>query len=73
MFRSNISFNLFILKSTLECHHSCKTCNGPYYDNCLSCLDNSGRVYDLQTCNCADGKIDIVGECEGIYFIKLIL
>jgi hypothetical protein len=20
-----------------ECHESCKTCNGPYNDNCITC------------------------------------
>ncbi|CAD8066341.1 unnamed protein product [Paramecium sonneborni] len=36
------------------CHLSCTTCFGPFYNNCLSCEENSNRVYNEveSTCTC---------------------
>ncbi|CAD8154246.1 unnamed protein product [Paramecium pentaurelia] len=36
------------------CHFSCFTCNGPFQNNCLSCEENSNRIYneDESTCLC---------------------
>ena len=53
------------------CYHSCETCFGSEYDNCQTCSENDGRVFQMHTCICGSGKIDYYSEekCGGINFL----
>ncbi|CAK68281.1 unnamed protein product (macronuclear) [Paramecium tetraurelia] len=44
----------------LNCHYTCKTCEGPLISNCLTCDANSNRFYqvELKMCKCNSGYLD---------------
>ncbi|CAD8166312.1 unnamed protein product [Paramecium pentaurelia] len=54
------------------CHYSCKTCDGPLENNCISCQDNSNRHYlnEQKKCKCNHGFIDVPDEkvCKSFEF-----
>ena len=45
-------------KTCPECHYSCKTCDGPAANNCLSCDKDSNRVHNEaeKTCKPCTGS-----------------
>ncbi|CAD8122482.1 unnamed protein product [Paramecium sonneborni] len=51
-----------------KCHYSCQTCNGPFFDNCLTCPINSNRIFltNKNTCPCKTQYVDIKDQsnCE---------
>ncbi|CAD8125608.1 unnamed protein product [Paramecium sonneborni] len=52
------------------CHYSCLTCNGPFEDNCLSCISTSNRNYikEQNKCICNYGYIDYDGQSICVEF-----
>ncbi|XP_048065150.1 proprotein convertase subtilisin/kexin type 5b isoform X2 [Megalobrama amblycephala] len=51
------------------CHHMCRTCGGPEFDDCDSCEDDmfleKGRCISKSYIKCPDGKfLNGQGECE---------
>ena len=36
-----------IIKFIPKCHYSCLTCNGPNYNNCLTCPIDSNRIISI--------------------------
>ncbi|CAD8108685.1 unnamed protein product [Paramecium primaurelia] len=60
-FKSNFQNDLNI---QFNCHHSCKTCNGPLLSNCLSCNDQK-RVFldDIHQCVCPYGQYERNQQC----------
>ncbi|KAL4464370.1 hypothetical protein ABPG73_017849 [Tetrahymena malaccensis] len=54
--------NLYIYLNT--CHPSCFTCDGPNYNNCLSCYDNKKFNPSSNICElCDNGKLYHQGKC----------
>ncbi len=51
-----------------DCHISCDECNGPDFDNCISCADSAillsnGRKNDIPTsskCPCDTGTLNLI-------------
>ncbi|CAD8127675.1 unnamed protein product [Paramecium sonneborni] len=50
------------------CHSSCKECDGPTENNCLSCLESSFRflIPQYKVCICQFQTIEQDGKCQGI-------
>lgn len=46
------------------CHYKCRSCGGPYYDDCDSCEDDM-RLLDGQ---CV--RLDKAVQCEPLYFLN---
>ncbi|CAD8213453.1 unnamed protein product [Paramecium pentaurelia] len=46
--------------SDQNCHNSCQECDGPTYENCLSCSEESKRIYlpEHKVCVCPYDTID---------------
>ncbi|CAD8173408.1 unnamed protein product [Paramecium pentaurelia] len=55
----------------INCHPTCKECDGPTKVDCLSCFESSNRIYlpDFKECICGYGTIDQNDEC--IYYQTL--
>ncbi|CAD8095118.1 unnamed protein product [Paramecium sonneborni] len=49
----------------ITCHPTCKECDGPTKDDCLSCFEQSDRIYisEYKVCICKYGTIDQNYEC----------
>ncbi|CAD8125180.1 unnamed protein product [Paramecium sonneborni] len=47
------------------CHFSCKECDGPLNSNCLSCHEDSQRIYlsEYKVCICPSNSIDKDEKC----------
>ncbi|CAK57244.1 unnamed protein product (macronuclear) [Paramecium tetraurelia] len=43
-----------VINITPKCHYSCQTCNGPNFNNCLTCPPQSNRILlsEKNTCPC---------------------
>ncbi|CAK63537.1 unnamed protein product (macronuclear) [Paramecium tetraurelia] len=56
------------------CHYSCQECEGPTYKDCLSCSEESKRVYleQYKVCVCPNNYID-EQECKGMESYNLFL
>ncbi|CAD8085140.1 unnamed protein product [Paramecium primaurelia] len=57
--------NFFLLNcdetfSDQNCHYSCQECDGPTNENCLSCSEESKRIYlpEHKVCVCPENTID---------------
>ncbi|CAK72872.1 unnamed protein product (macronuclear) [Paramecium tetraurelia] len=48
-----------------KCHQSCKECDGPTKYDCLSCSEESKRIYipEFKQCDCQYGTIDDNNTC----------
>ncbi|CAD8075937.1 unnamed protein product [Paramecium primaurelia] len=55
----------------INCHPTCKECDGPTKEDCLSCFELSNRIYlpDFKECICEYGTIDQNDQC--IHFLNL--
>ncbi|CAD8201980.1 unnamed protein product [Paramecium pentaurelia] len=55
------------------CHHSCKQCEGPTYKDCLSCSEESKRIYipQFKVCVCPFDYIDDL-ECKSMENYNLL-
>ncbi|CAD8114144.1 unnamed protein product [Paramecium primaurelia] len=44
----------------IDCHATCKECDGPTQNDCLSCFESSNRIYlpEFKQCLCKYGMID---------------
>ncbi|CAD8189349.1 unnamed protein product [Paramecium pentaurelia] len=64
--RNFLFFNCQQPINELNCHQSCFECNGPTKLNCLSCSQESNRIYliDKKMCVCPYGLIDTGEKCE---------
>ncbi|EWS75690.1 zinc finger lsd1 subclass family protein (macronuclear) [Tetrahymena thermophila SB210] len=67
--------NLYVYLNT--CHPSCLTCDGPNYNNCLSCSDNKKYSPNLKTCSlCDNGQLyhygNCVDSCPGLFLADYI-
>ncbi|CAD8200536.1 unnamed protein product [Paramecium pentaurelia] len=58
--------NPFATSIVMNCDYSCLECDGPTSINCLSCHENSHRLFSRtgKTCNCEEGYVDINGQQE---------
>ncbi|CAD8048507.1 unnamed protein product [Paramecium sonneborni] len=67
-FLSDWSFSLYCdqrdVQFKIKCHYSCRTCNGILSSSCLSCNNDSHRLYskEQQRCQCAYGYIEEINE-----------
>ncbi|CAD8173411.1 unnamed protein product [Paramecium pentaurelia] len=54
----------------INCHPTCKECDGPTKEDCLSCFESSNRIYlpDFKECICEYGTIDQNDQC--IHFLN---
>ncbi|CAD8128826.1 unnamed protein product [Paramecium sonneborni] len=70
----NIKFTNFApqLNSIKSCHYSCKECDGPTYTDCLSCLEESQRIYlkQFKVCVCPYDFVDDI-ECKNFEYFQL--
>ncbi|CAD8188002.1 unnamed protein product [Paramecium octaurelia] len=50
---------------SISCHLTCKECDGPTKDDCLSCFEDSNRRYlaDYKQCICEYGTVDENNKC----------
>ncbi|CAD8178055.1 unnamed protein product [Paramecium pentaurelia] len=58
-----------------NCHLTCKECDGPTKEDCLSCFELSNRRYlpDFKECICQYGTIDSNNECINYQNLNLNL
>ncbi|CAD8082824.1 unnamed protein product [Paramecium primaurelia] len=59
-------YNCFIDQIQLSCHLSCKDCDGPTNQDCLSCPQESKRIYlpEHKVCICPYNTIEIENQCQ---------
>ncbi|CAD8113323.1 unnamed protein product [Paramecium primaurelia] len=57
----------------ISCHPTCKECDGPTKDDCLSCYEFSNRRYisEFKVCICEYGTIDQNNECVNYQTLQL--
>ncbi|CAD8117347.1 unnamed protein product [Paramecium primaurelia] len=57
----------------INCHPTCKECDGPTKDDCLSCYEDSNRRYisEYKVCICEYGTIDQNNECVNYQTLQL--
>ncbi|CAD8082452.1 unnamed protein product [Paramecium primaurelia] len=74
-----IGFKFFncpdINQPNINCHPTCKECDGPTKEDCLSCFETSNRRYlpDFKECICIYGTIDSNNECINYQNLNLNL
>ncbi|CAD8174747.1 unnamed protein product [Paramecium pentaurelia] len=74
-----IGFKFFncpdINQPNINCHPTCKECDGPTKEDCLSCFELSNRRYlpDFKECICQYGTIDSNNECINYQNLNLNL
>ncbi|CAD8115625.1 unnamed protein product [Paramecium sonneborni] len=63
--RNMIFTNCIQYKTLVKCHLSCKECDGPSQYNCLTCSEESNRIYipEFKRCVCPYSSIDQENEC----------
>ncbi|CAD8182801.1 unnamed protein product [Paramecium octaurelia] len=59
-------FNCYQELAYLSCHFSCQDCNGPTNQDCLSCSQESKRIYlpEYKVCICPYFTIDNENQCQ---------
>ncbi|CAD8084361.1 unnamed protein product [Paramecium sonneborni] len=72
-----ISFNYNEDKEFIQyCHNTCLTCDGPLYNNCLSCDENQHRYFQIDTfqCRCLQGYFEFEqGKCTDQFYSSISL
>ncbi|CAD8085196.1 unnamed protein product [Paramecium primaurelia] len=59
----------------INCHPTCKECDGPTKEDCLSCFESSNRIYlpDFKECICEYGTFDQNNQCINYQTLQLNL
>ncbi|CAD8109139.1 unnamed protein product [Paramecium sonneborni] len=72
--RLNFESCPFMFGVFVDCHYSCEACDGPTQSDCLSCRENSNRIYipEYKTCVCSFDQIDQI-KCIGYESLNLIV
>ncbi|CAD8048616.1 unnamed protein product [Paramecium sonneborni] len=75
-FLNSFFFNClsFIILPELNCDQSCKQCDGPTSQDCLSCPENSNRIYiaDQKSCICPYDRVDDI-NCQDYQNYNFVL